>query len=221
MVVYTAITKDYATLKELPDIGSSFNVAFLEDLNLKSSSWTIKPIYNNFSSSNRNAKIHKILSHVYFPSCEYSLWIDGSVKILPSFQISELIDNYLNESDIALFKHSRGCVYEEFKACCYLELDDINIMTQQMEKYRQNGLQPNSGLSECTVLLRRHTPMIQKLNETWWEEIQSGSIRDQLSFDYVVRKLGVNLTYFPGFLPSKNKFFQRIGRKFRYKKNLI
>jgi GT2 family glycosyltransferase len=214
IVIYTAITNHtnkYDNLKELPENVADVNkIAFLENVEIESKSWTPKPIHNEFKDPCRNAKIHKILSHKYFPEAEYSLWIDGSVHVKFPFSMKRLIEIYLSEFDIALFKHSeRRCLYQELKVCSDRKLDNIDVMKKQVEKYKNDGYPADAGLSECTILLRRHTPKIEAFNEAWWEEIKSGSKRDQLSFDYVVRKHDLKVNYFAGHLRAENYLFKR------------
>lgn len=212
IVVYTAITNDknrYDHLKEQKRIDSTEYVAFLNSP-VKSDTWSFREIHGEFADPCRNAKIHKILSHVYFPDKEYSLWIDGSVKVLFPFPVSRLIQMYLSDCDMALFRHcGRKCVYEEATTCVKMRLDDPVVMKKQVERYKSEGYPPNAGLSECTVLLRRHTDQIKRLNEMWWSEICKGSRRDQLSFDYVARACGVRVRHFMGCLPKKNCLFER------------
>lgn len=213
IVVYTAITNktnEYDKLKELPlNLKDVNKFAFLEK-NIESDSWQVKPIYNEFKDPCRNAKIHKILPHKYFPDFEYSLWIDGSIEVKFPYSIKRLIEIYLNGFDIALFKHSeRRCLYQELKVCCDRRLDDIETMKKQVERYKIEGYPENLGLSECTVILRRHTNQIKEFNEAWWEEIKNGSRRDQLSFDYVARKMNLKVNYFAGHLRAENYLFKR------------
>ena len=78
-----------------------------------------------------------------------------------------------------------------------------------MKRYKNCKVNKNNGLSECSVILRKHNEKVKSFNEIWWEEICQGSKRDQLSFDYSVKKSGVNLKYFPGNLPNNNYFFNR------------
>jgi hypothetical protein len=59
------------------------------------------------------------------------------------------------------------------------------------------------------VLLRRHTEAIRAFNEAWWDEIQRGSRRDQLSFAYVARRCGLTWRHFPGSLLEANALFHR------------
>ena len=219
IVVYTAITNvsnNYDKLKDQKNHndGTEF-VAFLENP-ISSKTWNSKQIHTKFSDPNRNAKIHKILSHIYFPDKEYSLWIDGSIRIKFPFNISRLAEIYLSNCDIALFKHhERNCVYDEAKTCIARKLDDASTITKQIQKYARDGYPKNNGLSECTVLLRRHSNEIKKFNEMWWEEISNGSKRDQISFDYVARKLNIKINNFPGDIKKENYLFTRFSHNSR------
>jgi len=213
VVVYTAITNktnDYDNLKEQPPNTRSVDfVAFLEAPQ-ESKTWESRQINKNFPDPNRNAKIHKVLSHRYFPDKLYSLWIDGSVTIDFPFSVERLIEMYLSDCDLALFKHSeRNCIYQEANICIQRKLDDTQTIRDQIQRYTKNGYPTNNGLGECTVLLRRHTDQIKAFNEAWWSEIQNGSKRDQISFSYLTHKMGVKFKYFPGHLRAENYLFRR------------
>jgi GT2 family glycosyltransferase len=213
IVVYTAITNktnDYDNLKEQPLTSKGVDFfAFLEEP-VESKTWSYSPINKSFQDPNRNAKIHKILPHKYFPDKLYSLWIDGSVTIQFPFSVEKLIELYLADSDMALFKHSeRHCIYQEANICMQRRLDDPNVIKEQIQRYTKDGHPSNAGLGECTILLRRHTEQIKKFNEAWWEEIQHGSKRDQISFSYLTKKMGIKFKYFPGHLRTENYLFRR------------
>ena len=49
----------------------------------------------------------------------------------------------------------------------------------------------------------------------WWEEISSGSKRDQISFDYVARKLNIKINNFPGDIKKENYLFTRFSHNSR------
>ena len=212
-VVYTAITNstnNYDTLKrqKKDNDGTEF-IAFLETP-VPSDFWKFQQIHTKFDDPNRNAKIHKILPHIYFPDKEYSLWIDGSVTIRFPFSVSRLAEIYLADADIALFQHhERDCIYDEADVCIQRKLDNQAVILKQIKKYRSENYPAHNGLGECTVLLRRHTDKIKQFNEMWWYEICNGSRRDQISFNYVVRKLGLKVNYFPGDIKKENYLFSR------------
>lgn len=208
-VIYTAITRNYDHLKEQPLKPGVDFVAFLESP-VVSKTWQYRAVHNEFSDSNRNAKIHKILSHRYFPDKLYSLWIDGSVTLDFPFSLERLIEIYLTDCDLAVFKHpERNCIYQEANVCIQRRLDDPDVIRQQIQRYTREGYPSNVGLVEATVLLRRHTEKVIEFNEAWWEEICKGSKRDQISFNYVARKLNLKYRYFPGNLRQKNYLFVR------------
>lgn len=211
IVIYTAICNGYDSLKEQPPSarnGVDF-VAFT-DSGENTKTWDVRPVCKDYKDPNRNAKIHKILSHQYFTDKRYSLWIDGSITIDFPFAIEKLIEMYLADHDIAVFKHpDRNCVYQEANACLQQKLDDPNIIRKQIQKYTKEGYPSNAGLAECTVILRRHTDTIKRFNEAWWDEIRNGSRRDQISFNYVAKKLNVKIRYFPGNLRRRNFLFVR------------
>lgn len=111
---------------------------------------------------------------------------------------------------MAVFKHSeRKCIYTEAKVCCERKLDNVEIIKKQIDLYKSEGYPENNNLSECSVILRRHTPKIIEFNEAWWEEIKKYSRRDQLSFDYVRKKFDISVNYFAGTMRSENFLFHR------------
>jgi GT2 family glycosyltransferase len=220
IVAYTAITGDYDDLKPQPHsaIKSTPFVAFLDRPlgKFEPTFWEVRPVHNEFKDPNRNAKIHKVMPHLFFPDKEYSLWLDGSCKIEFPFSIERLIQIYLSDTDFAVFRHpDRNCIYQEANVCLTRRLDDQETIRQQINRYTKEGYPSNNGLAECSILLRRHTPAVQKFNEAWWEEIKNGSRRDQISFNYVVRKTGLKIRYFPGDLRKINHLFKREGHKKR------
>ncbi len=212
VVVYTAIAGDYDMLKDQPKKDVDF-FAFLEH-ETNSKTWKFKQVHNEFEDPNRNAKIHKVMPHIFFPDKQYSLWIDGSVKILFPFELDKLIQMYLSDADMALFKHpDRNCIYQEADVCIKRNLDDPDIIKKQIERYSKSKYLGNLGLVEATVILRRHTSEIKIFNEAWWEEIRNGSRRDQISFNYVANKLGIKFNYFPENLRKNNHLFKRYNHK--------
>jgi TOD1/MUCI70, glycosyltransferase-like domain len=210
IVVYTAITARYDSLQELARAATTQAafVVFLDEPS-QSATWRVLPAHGGFADPNRNAKIHKILPHVHLPAAEYTLWIDGSVTFLEPDSIARLIDVHLADCDLAVFRHrTRTCVYQEASVCLQRRLDEPEVIWQQVCRYTQEGYPANAGLAECSVILRRHTPAVKAFNEAWWDEITRGSRRDQLSFGYVARKVGLRYGFLPGTI-SDNPWFRR------------
>lgn len=141
--------------------------------------WSQKKVCQSFVSSRRNSRIHKILIHQYIDA-EYSLWMDANVALrVPA---SRLIEEWLSEHDIAIFKHRlRDCIYDEAAICAELKLDDPCLIREQAQAYLSRGFPPQAGLAEASVILRRHTKQIEAFNNAWWSEYCRFAVRDQIS----------------------------------------
>ena len=206
-IIYTAIAGGYDNLKpprgDLPTDGPA-RLAFVDNPVLCEGTscpgWQIEPMASICMDPLMQAKSYKVLAHRMLPpGTEFSLWVDGSMEFSSGLHPGELARLYLQDADLALFKHPiRDCLYDEAHRCNVGKMDDPGVMARQMNRYRAQGYPRNNGLAECAVILRRHTPAVARLNEMWWKEIVDGSRRDQLSFDYVCWKLGMKYVLFPG-----------------------
>lgn len=206
-VVYTAITAGKDILVEEQNTEGADFVAYMDAITnpsrmAKTDSWYIRQLRATPNAVRedyaRQAKLYKMLPHVFFPNAEYSLWMDGNMRLL--VPLGTLIDKYLREHDIAFFKHPiRDCIYDEGDVCRQLVLDDVFIMELQMKRYREQGYPEHNGLIDGSVILRRHTKKIKELNTLWYKEITRYSKRDQLSFDYLAWKLGIKYQIMEGF----------------------
>lgn len=167
--------------------GSRF-IAYV-DKSVASDVWEQRPACAHFVSPRRNSRIHKILIHQYVDA-EYSLWIDANMKVL--VPVSRLVDDLLREHDIAIFKHRvRNCVYEEAEICRTLGLDNRDLIAEQAQRYADDAYPEQLGLAEACMILRRHTPAVERFNNAWWSEYCRYSVRDQISLMVAASKSGV------------------------------
>jgi hypothetical protein len=190
IVVYTAIYGDKDNLKEPSvELDACSLVCFTDDKHLKSKVFDIRFFPSIHSDPARSAKIFKILPHYFLADYEYSLWIDSSI-IFKRGDIQAMIDNYLCEHNMAVFAHpDRQCIYDEAEACINWQKDNAEIITKQVKQYRDEGYPPHNGLTENTIILRRHMSTdVIRVEEDWWAQILRFSRRDQLSFNYVAWK---------------------------------
>lgn len=218
-VVYTAITANKDIIVEDQCTEGADFVAFLDRVTnpdgiAKTDSWYIKRLHAvpNVRKEDyvRQAKMYKMLPHVYFPNAEYSLWMDGNLRLL--VPLDQLIDKYLKNHDIAFFKHPlRDCIYDEAQVCRELLLDDVFIMELQMKRYREQGYPEHNGLIDGSVILRRHTKKVKEFCTAWNLEISRFSRRDQLSFNYLAWKLGLEYEVMEGLNHvGTNNYFEMI-----------
>ncbi len=158
--------------------------------------------YDNFRDPRRNAKIYKLLPHLFFDA-PWTIWVDGNIVLNSSPEaLVELAAS--KESDMAVFSHpARDCLYDEAAVCMKRGLDNPKIIKEQIDRYEREGFPRNAGLGACYIIIRKNTTKINRLNEKWWAEVCRGSVRDQISFPYVFNGTA-------HYLPAQkkwNKFF--------------
>jgi len=125
---------------------------------------------------------------------EFVVWLDGNVQLAVEPKV--LVKAWLVEprADVALFRHpGHDCLYAEGRVCKSKNKEFPEVVNEQLSRYRRKGFPARLGLGETTVLARRVCPEVAWLNERWWREIENGSARDQLSFDYVRWLMGDQL----------------------------
>jgi len=163
--------------------------------------WITHPIIN-FSSdprykNRRNAKVYKVLPFAFLPDYDYYFWVDSTHTL--SANPVEVIEKYLNESDIAVFKHpERNCVYVEGNFVKQIKFDYPNLLEDQLDFYKDMCYPENNGLYELPVRVQKNTSLTQKMGWMWWEQICMFSSRDQISFPFVCHQLGIKPTILPG-----------------------
>lgn len=187
-VIYTCITGNYDNLLPQPLFSDYDYVCFTDNPDMKSDGiWEVRMLPDSLShltavKQQRYAKLHP---HILLPEYTYSIWIDANVKVLTD--PSPLFDeNY----SVEIPTHpTRNCIYAEEKACATMKKDQEEIMLPQMDRYRAQGFPKEYGLVQTNIMFRKHNePDCIRLMEAWWTEIEKGSHRDQLSFNYALWK---------------------------------
>lgn len=178
ITVYTSLVGKYDTLSNV-----EYNANQIAFTDQKSKVWEIRKPYNKFKDDTRNSRAQKILPHLFLDT-EYSIYLDANIDLLVDPQI--LIDEFLKDKDIAVFRHcGRDCIYDEAEAIVGLHKDTGEAIGEQVKNYAKRGIKRHSGLCECGVIIRSHTKRINELNEKWWAEYCRFSRRDQMSFPVV------------------------------------
>jgi hypothetical protein len=186
IVIYTAVfgNNNYdALLSNFP----GFDFICFTDKKKESSNWKIKLVKSDLSSEILNRK-YKILPHKYLKKYDVSLYIDANIKILKNPR--NFITNVIKRSSFIVSKHFlRRCVYEEAYALLRSSRFNSYLIFKQILNYAIEGMPENYGLSENSIIIRRHNKLeVQNIMNKWWKEIISHSHRDQLSLSYVCWK---------------------------------
>lgn len=189
IVAYTCITGDYDGLQEPLCEGKNIEyVCFTNNHDIKSKKWNIEYVSDDQINDMYLAKKYKFFPNEIFQEYELSVWIDG--KFLIKNDLYSYILKYKKDMPMICFPHfERNCIYEEAAECIRCRKGDRIKILQQCSDYFREGYPINNGLYEMGCIVREHNnPLVIKLMEDWWQQIQKYSHRDQISFPYVCWK---------------------------------
>jgi len=226
IVVYTAIIGGYDTLTDPLVKPDGVDFICFTDRDISSDVWEIRKVLPLYDDNTRTARKYKTLSHRYLKGYDWSIWVDGNIKI--KSDITELCTgNSCKTYDHMKVMDKWNCVYDEANMIIqYGEInskktpdrgisnwkDDPTVIEKQMRLYKSIGYPSNNGQATTPIVVRNHNDVdVIKHNEDWWAEIKYYSKRDQLSFNYVAWKNDFNFTYLEGDSRS-NKYFMSMGK---------
>jgi len=226
IAIYTSIFGGYDDLIDDQYQMDGVDYICFTDRDLESETWKViksTPIYNE---PNRNAKKYKILPHRYLKDYDYSIWIDGNIKVISDIRALCNGDSYKVYDHMQVFD-KRNCIYDEAQAI--LNFGKINsertpergiknwkdnpkLIVDQMNRYISEGYPKNNGLATNPIIVRNHNDSdVIAVMEDWWSEIKYNSKRDQLSFNYIVWKNQFNFVYLQGD-SRNNEYFVSVGK---------
>ncbi|KAJ7955422.1 Plant/F20M13-60 protein [Quillaja saponaria] len=157
-----------------------------------------------YDEPRRNGKVPKILTHKLFPQAQYSIWIDGKMELIVDPLL--ILERYLWRGEhtfaIAQHKHHKS-IYEEADANKRRKRYARPLIDLHMKIYYYEGMKPwgpekktVSDVPEGAVIIREHTVMNNLFSCLWFNEVNLFTPRDQLSFGYVVYRLGGLFKFF-------------------------
>jgi hypothetical protein len=173
-------------------------ILFTDNKYIKSDIWEINHVdFLNHLDNRKKARYIKTNPKVVLPEHDISLWIDHNfTPNISNFQKFIDENKFLNH-ELMLYKHRfRNCIYEESVKVLEMKKENYNIVNTQMLKYKNEGFPKNLGLYETGFMLRKNNDKVNLFNNFWWNEIESGSGRDQLSQMYISWKLNISASPF-------------------------
>lgn len=219
-VIYTAIFGPKDKLLEPEVKPEGFDFVCFTDQDFTSKIWDIRKSKREYNDPTRDARKRKVLVHEYLPEYETSIWIDGNIIVRGNPQ--ELIDTYLKDASMAIYDKRNNawdpgdCVYGELENLLELgrqrgvHKDDPLVMQEQVGRYRKEGYPEHNGMIISMIMIRRHRAVdVQDAMNVWWTEIEKGSKRDQLSFNYSAWKTRLKFAWLPGD-SRDNEYFKHV-----------
>lgn len=213
-VVYTCISGNYDVLDDPRVVTPGWEYICFTDQPIQSKVWEIRPLPDSITSDKtlnqiKRQRIVKIRPWDFIGDCDVCVWVDANLLILGD--MDEFVKQH--DGDLVTTKHpDRDCIYDEALAIVKYRKDNMTVMQPQIDFYKADGYPAHAGLCETNVIIRRKTDDVQKVMDMWSELLRKHSHRDQMSFNYVIWKLGYKLKMFSA--AERNKFFKyRAHRK--------
>ncbi|KAI3922540.1 hypothetical protein MKX01_006229 [Papaver californicum] len=157
-----------------------------------------------YDEPRRNGKVPKILTHRLYPQAEYSIWIDGKMELIvdPLLMLERYLWRDKNTFAIARHKHHQS-IYEEADANKRRKRYARPLIDLHVKIYFYEGMEPwstkkdtVSDVPEGAIIIREHTALNNLFSCLWFNEVNLFTPRDQLSFGYVVYRLGFAFKFF-------------------------
>ena len=87
---------------------------------------------------------------------------------------------------------------------------DLEKGRAQLRRYRDDGLPADAPFTENAILFRRHgRPALDAAMALWWDELDKGVRRDQLSLAYVLHRSGLAVKLWDWNYKYQNPYFMR------------
>ena len=199
LVIYTALFADPdLPLEEVGrffpfthDKGDVKYVAFTNRKDLKSDFWQVivmdKPDAMSWRMMSRYLKWNP--SKIKLPKHTHSLWMDSQCYF--KYEPKAIIDHYLKDGMHTAIHHHTDLrsVYVEGMVTSYAYMNDKpSIVNRQLERYHEEGMPYQYDHFETGILIRKNCKESIEFSEQVYKELETDSIRDQISTPYVVWK---------------------------------
>lgn len=164
----------------------------------------------------RASRRAKLMPHRYLPE-DWSIWLDNKSRLKRSPREIVAALTGQGPQPFFAFRHfARDCVYHEGQAVWENGLDDYATVRDRMRAYRSEGMPAHSGLIEGHFIVRRHhDPAVVRFGDRWFEQVLRHSRRDQISFPYLVWKIGLDFAYITALDWQETVAFDHIDRRHR------
>ncbi|WP_338604728.1 glycosyltransferase [Desulfoferula mesophila] len=193
IAVYVTITNNYDSIK-LPE---SFNpgldyVLFSDRPVADTGVYEVRPITYHNDDPTRTARFVKTHPHVLLGDYDVAVWVDSNIMLLDD--IFPLVQKFLVSGKlVASNPHPcRNTLYEEARICRRFKTDDGDLIKNQVKTYRRLQFAHNDLVENNVMMFDLRDERTGRFLDAWWAEMERGSKRDQLSFNYCLASLGLD-----------------------------
>ena len=200
IVVYTSIFGGYDTILEPYYVSDMCDYFIITDQKIPGGSIWKKITVENIEGFEEmddyhKSKFCKMMPHILFPEYDYSIWVDGNVQIVAD--LVPLVDRMEDKTAMATFKNPlHNCIYTEKNFLICKNAANYEQLEAQINLYKEKGFPKQFGMREFSIIVRKHSDeLCQKLMKQWWGHVNRYTMRDQISFPYILWENRMNIDY--------------------------
>lgn len=198
-VVYTAIYGKYDKLTEPLYVNPNMDYYAFTDQEIPEGSVWKKMELSSFPQLEKlddyhRAKYFKLFPYEFFPEYDFSIWVDGNVKLVADiYPLAIMASN----SAMATFENPHhDCIYTEGKYMVYYNRVNKKAIEKQVGDYCKDGFPAHYGMREFSIIYRNlHDEECYEMMKEWWHHCNIYTMRDQISLPYILWKHGKNIDY--------------------------
>jgi hypothetical protein len=192
IVAFTVITANYDTLRVPRTLDPDIDyVCFSDTPRSDLGMFEIRPLPYHHADPVRAARFVKTHPHLLFPEHDIAIWMDATIIIASDLKplIARLRAANLPVGGIP--HPRRHDVYDEAYLCARARKDDLVVIAAQVARYLTAGVPRHLAVCDTSFMIwnLRHAAAAAVL-DSWWREIEAGSRRDQISFNYALWRHG-------------------------------
>ena len=202
-IAYTCVIGDYDTPQTPSVVSDGWEYICFTDNPKPVKGWRmvkVEPFGNGGRDNILFARWVKIMFFDHI-DCDICLWTDANIQI--NTDLNDFAEKHKTEF-FTMTHPSRDNIYSESRACRHIT--EQKLIRAQMEQYIGELYYADNGLISSGILLRRNTENVRSFCSEWFAELDKYSIRDQLSFNYVLWKHPLDLETVP--------YHELIGKEF-------
>lgn len=210
VAIYTAITGNYDSLK-LPEVmDDRFDYIVFSDTPMPETGvYDVRSISNSEKDGIRAARYVKTHPHELLKDYDVAIWIDANIMILDD--IYSLVEDFIDSGKaLAAIPHPlRDTIYEEAQECIARGKDNKDLILKQINDYQSAGFDKKGLIESNFMMFDLNNTDLNKMLDTWWEQITTYSRRDQIGLPYAIAKHNIDyyqLTKRPNSIRNHSKF---------------
>jgi hypothetical protein len=224
LVIYTASFGDHDVPAEIPGLEGIADLCCFSDRDFGLKTWNTFYRRSVFRTPRMDAKWYKMAARHLFPTHEWSIYLDASIRVKDPMRMIEVVRAAMDEhigregqtgfdgpSGLAFFSHPEGQRSLEEEAAFSMTFPKYagEPCEAQVAHYRDCGMGSEPyRLYAGGVIGRDHTDLNDRFDKEWFDECVHWSCQDQLSLPFVLWKQGRT----PGIIPGNiydNEFLMR------------